>query len=685
MSDGTAYSTKQQLIDSITSRIYTNIANEVSADDEQTAMLNIVESIYNYIETNLDHNLTTNKNVGTQHDIGTIGDTSLDLITNATTSDVVVIRRVAGWVKQSIGDLFDYYNDLPQTLTNKVINALDNTITGLDSSDISDFNTSVSSNSAVALNTAHSTGTGSDHSDVVANSAYRALGHVPLSYMAANNGVATLDAGGKIPNSQLPSFMTYKGTWDPLTNIPTLTDGIGTNGDVYKASNDGTYDFGSGNITFVEGDWVIYNGTIWEKSTNSDQVVSVNGQQGIVLLDLEDIPETASTKYFTSTNQANLGTLSAGSASDADALHTHPLKADKIVTPTAIQQLELQTIDSNGQYIGSGICKINTVDELKVFFASDDFLTGILTTSLTLSTDTYDLGIGTKRIIGESYVLSISGIITFNQTGASSTTLMFEPHVWFRASSSEFIFNSSLDVTLYAKYISHDLQLNMKLTQLSTATTILYYSNLLCDVTLTGTAVYSIYSDLLYQNNSNIFNRILDVNLLNSEYKFINCTETGRTYKYVTSGSAYTVDNDYVLATADGGDTRFVSLDYDEVTNNILTITDVNVATYIGTGSGSTLQYLINVPISTKIISFETTAYQKIYGIQFSSTVANGKRVSLVGNVEYACSGAETATGRFSSYLYGYLGGGAGTSEYKALDAFIEFMAWNGYMYSDGY
>lgn len=118
---------------------------------------------------------------------------------------------------------------------------------------------------------------------------------------------------------------------------------------------------------------------------------------------------------------------------------------------------------------------------------------------------------------------------------------------------------------------------------------------------------------------------------------------------------------------------------------DILTITDANVGTYIGTGTGSSEQYLINVPIKTTIVSFETTSFQKIYGVQFASTPSNGKKVSLVGLVEYACSVSETATGRFSLYLYGYLAGTAGGTQTKAVDAFIEFMAWNGKMYSDGY
>jgi hypothetical protein len=91
------------------------------------------------------------------------------------------------------------------------------------------------------------------------------------SEKGANNGVATLDAGGKVPVSQLPnSVMEFQGAWNASTNSPTLADGIGNNGDVYRVSTAGTQNLGSGSITFAVGDFVIYNGSIWQRSPASD-------------------------------------------------------------------------------------------------------------------------------------------------------------------------------------------------------------------------------------------------------------------------------------------------------------------------------------------------------------------------------------------------------------------------------
>ena len=109
-------------------------------------------------------------------------------------------------------------------------------------------------------------------------------------------GLATLDSGGKVPASQLPStIMEFKGTWDASTNTPTLADGSGANlpedaGHVYVVSVGGTVNLGSGSITFAAGDWVILSASlVWEKSVNSNAVVSVNGHQGTVVLTKTDI------------------------------------------------------------------------------------------------------------------------------------------------------------------------------------------------------------------------------------------------------------------------------------------------------------------------------------------------------------------------------------------------------------
>ncbi len=119
---------------------------------------------------------------------------------------------------------------------------------------------------------------------------HASAGYELQSNKGANNGYASLDAGGKVPYSQLPAaLMIYKGTWNASTNSPTLVDGTGTSGWTYRVSTTGSQDLGSGTISFTAGDYIIYNGTTWEKSDGTDAVTSVNGQQGVVTLDYSHV------------------------------------------------------------------------------------------------------------------------------------------------------------------------------------------------------------------------------------------------------------------------------------------------------------------------------------------------------------------------------------------------------------
>ena len=86
-------------------------------------------------------------------------------------------------------------------------------------------------------------------------------------------GVATLDAGGKVPVSELPAAvlgaLSYQGTWDASTNNPTLTSSVGTKGYYYVVSVAGNTNL-NGITDWLVGDWAVYNGTVWQKVDNTD-------------------------------------------------------------------------------------------------------------------------------------------------------------------------------------------------------------------------------------------------------------------------------------------------------------------------------------------------------------------------------------------------------------------------------
>ena len=86
--------------------------------------------------------------------------------------------------------------------------------------------------------------------------------------------------------------LTFQGLWNANTNTPTLSDGTGTQGFYYVASVAGSVDLGSGSKTYTVGDWVLHNGTIWDKLDAINDVSSVFGRTGIIVATAGDYTAT---------------------------------------------------------------------------------------------------------------------------------------------------------------------------------------------------------------------------------------------------------------------------------------------------------------------------------------------------------------------------------------------------------
>lgn len=111
---------------------------------------------------------------------------------------------------------------------------------------------------------------------------------IPLIEKAAANGVATLDANGHVPVDQMPTqALIYKGSWDASSGTFPTQDTY-TLGDFYIVSTEGTID----GIIYRVGDWIIWDGTQWTLSRNTNAVASVNGMTGAVVLDGSNIQAT---------------------------------------------------------------------------------------------------------------------------------------------------------------------------------------------------------------------------------------------------------------------------------------------------------------------------------------------------------------------------------------------------------
>lgn len=99
-----------------------------------------------------------------------------------------------------------------------------------------------------------------------------------------------LVALGKLQNqlNTVSSAMIYQGTWDANTNTPTLASGTGTKGFVYRVNVSGSTNI-DGITDWKAGDFIVFNGTTWDKWDATDAVTSVNGYTGVITLVKADV------------------------------------------------------------------------------------------------------------------------------------------------------------------------------------------------------------------------------------------------------------------------------------------------------------------------------------------------------------------------------------------------------------
>jgi thiamine pyrophosphokinase len=204
-----------------------------------------------------------------------------------------------------------------------------------------------------------------------------------------------ITAFGKLQNqvNNVVGGLSYQGTWNASTNTPSLASGVGVNGRYYIVSVAGTTNL-DGITDWNVGDWAIFNGSNWQKIDNSDSVVSVNGQIGIVVLTTTDIAE-GTNLYYTNTR--------------------------------ARQSISITTLNNSGASTYD-----NTTGILNIPNYSISGLGGVPSTrQLTINGTQYDLSQDRSWSVGTVTSISTSGPITggpitstgtisINQSGASS-------------------------------------------------------------------------------------------------------------------------------------------------------------------------------------------------------------------------------------------------------------------------
>jgi len=221
------------------------------------------------------------------------------------------------------------------------------------------------------------------------------------------NGYAPLDSGAKIPLANLPDSVlgqvTYEGTWNASTNTPTLANppASTTKGDYYVVNTGGT----QFSIEFQVGDWIISNGTAWEKVDNTDAVTSVFGRLGNVVANSTDYDSF----YPPNSRTISAGTgLTGGGDLSADRTISHAdTSSQSSVDNTGLTFIQDVTLDGFGHVTGLGSATV---------------------TLPTVNDDTITLSAGTGLSGGGAFTLNQSSpeTITFNNTDRGSSQSIFK-------------------------------------------------------------------------------------------------------------------------------------------------------------------------------------------------------------------------------------------------------------------
>jgi len=148
------------------------------------------------------------------------------------------------------------------------------------------------------------------------------IGKVLTGLSVTSGAIASTDsilqAFGKVQGqiNALSGGLQFQGTWNANTNTPTITSGVGSLGYFYIVNVAGNTTI-DGNTGWQVGDWILFDGTVWQKVDNTDAVTSVNGQTGAVVLTTTNISEGTNLYYTNARARQAISLTTTGSSGAA--------------------------------------------------------------------------------------------------------------------------------------------------------------------------------------------------------------------------------------------------------------------------------------------------------------------------------------------------------------------------------
>ena len=177
------------------------------------------------------------------------------------------------------------------------------------------------------------------------------------------NGYPGLDGTGKVSMGVIPSALlggiSYQGTWNASSGSypPSPSKGF------YWVTSTAGVILG---VSYSVKDWMVYNGTSWDKVTGAASTVeTVNGKTGVVLLDTDDVGEGSTNQYFT---EARARGAAVANALNPAVTNVAPSQA-AVSTALDTMDSEKQDISEKGQ--PNGYAPLNGASKVPTAYLPD--------------------------------------------------------------------------------------------------------------------------------------------------------------------------------------------------------------------------------------------------------------------------------------------------------------------------
>ena len=245
---------------------------------------------------------------------------------------------------------------------------------------------------------------------------------IVVGQKGAPNGVATLDATGKVPSSQISitGALVYKGAWNASTNT---SPAIGTDGKVdsvtpttgweYSISATGTRNIGAGSQTYTIGGFIIWNGTTWDYVATASGVTSINTLTGAVtgFVNTSDTGSVTNTMLAGSIANAKLtnSSVTIGNTSVSLGATVTTFAGLTSVTSTSF----VGALSGNASTVTNGVYTTDTGTVTNTMLAGS-----IANAKLTNSSVTVTAGTG----MSGGGAVSLGGTVTLTNAGVTSAT-----------------------------------------------------------------------------------------------------------------------------------------------------------------------------------------------------------------------------------------------------------------------